>query len=56
MDTAKQKEIIRKHYKMHRPITDIELEDEVIGLYRKHDAGSLDDSAERLYVQLHLDR
>lgn len=56
MDTTKQKEIIRIHYNMNRLITDTELRDEIVNLYRKHDRGSLDDSAETLYVKLHLDR
>ena len=45
-------EIIRKWYRVPRPVTDQEVIDELVSLRRKEKKGNLDDSQERLVAEL----
>ena len=47
-------DIIRKHYNVPRPVTDIEVIDELVNLRRKTKKGNLDDNQERLVADLEL--
>jgi hypothetical protein len=49
-----QRRIVRKHYDLKRPVTDAELDTELVSLHRKHAAGSLCDFALALYCALDL--
>lgn len=51
-DWSYVKRTIRNHYGLTRPVTDKEAQDEVANLKRRHSAGTLDDSYERLYSML----
>lgn len=46
--------IIRNHYGLTRALTDGEIRGEYANLYRKRDAGTLDDSQEHLFAALSL--
>jgi len=47
-------EIICKHYNVGRPVTDVEVIDELVNLRRKEKKGNLDDNQERLVSELKL--
>ncbi len=49
------KRAVRRHYGLNRPITDEELDAEVVNLRRKDARGTLDDRQEALFIALGLD-
>lgn len=52
MKTKTANEIIQKHYCVNRPVTDMEVIDELVSLRRKLKKGNLDDCQERLVAEL----
>jgi len=49
---AKMKAIIRNAYQIDRPVTDQELNEEIMNLNRKHRQGYLDDHQSALYCAM----
>jgi hypothetical protein len=52
MKTETCNQIIQRHYRLNRPVTDEEVIHELVNLRRKEKKGNLDDVQERLAAEL----